>query len=118
VRYWLVASLLTASAQAATWVEYARDTADTRHEYEPTLITHKNVYGTVLEVWTQSHHEAAQDQTLYDVHCASRSYRITQRHRTAPALTYTLDDPGARWYRARPGGVEMALIDTVCTRYR
>jgi hypothetical protein len=114
----MVLALVTTTAQAATWVEYARDTSDTRHEYEPTLITHRNVYGAVLQVWTQSHHAAAQAQTRYDIHCASRSYRITNQFRTAPGSTYSLDDPGARWHSAIPGGVEMALIDTVCTRYK
>ena len=116
---WLAALLLMSSAEAATWVEYAR--ADDRvYEYTPELITNHDNRGKVLVVWTRQRDAMTMtNKSKYEVHCPSRSARLTVQVRFAGAdVVYQLTDPGAKWNYATPDSAEMALIDATCPYYR
>lgn len=118
---WIVTIVLLAATTcpAATWIKYA-DNADTVYEYTPDLITNHDNRGKVLVVWTRQRDAVTiTNKTKYEVHCASRSARLTVQVRFAGAdVVYQLTDPGAKWNYATPDSVEMALIDATCPYYR
>ena len=113
MRYWLVALLLTTSAQAHTWVAYARTPDNQVYSYS-TDITHYQLYGTVLRVWTQSNQTTAR----YDIHCASGSLRLLQQLTTTESSTINLTRPDTRWESAIPDTVEAALVTHICSQYK
>ena len=116
-----VLALVVTTAQAATWVRFAHDAESRAYEYDHETITHHDNYGRTMVTWTRT--RTAQNEnttTRYELHCASRSYRITQQYRRdhEDRLFYQLRDPGARWESAVPDGVEQVLIRTICGYYR
>jgi hypothetical protein len=118
---WLLVFLVVSPAYAVTWTEYARDADLNSYAYTADLITHHDNKGRVLVVWTRRSGFAGQDsKSQYEIHCASRSVRLTQEIRLngAGQVAYRLNDPGARWQRTIPDSMEQVLVDATCPYYR
>ena len=111
--------LAALNVNAATWIKYAVSD-DTVYEYTPELITNHDNRGKVLVVWIRQRDTVAiTNKSKYEVHCASRSVRLTVQVRFAGAdVVYQLTDPGAKWNYATPDSAEMALIDATCPYYK
>lgn len=115
----LLALTLALSAQAGTWVEYARGPT-TSYEYEPSLITHHNIDGKALIVWSRTvQNEQVLNQTRFELHCPSLSYRATYEVRYEHnEVVYQMRDNNNTWQYAVPDTVQMQLLQWCCTHYQ
>ena len=115
----LLALTITLSAPAASWVEYAQ-TEHASYEYEPTLITHHDIKGLALIVWSRTVvNDQVTNQTRYELHCPSLSYRVTYEVRYQNNdVVYQMRDNNNTWQYAVPDTVQMQLTQWACTHYK
>ena len=108
--------VMATTAHAATWVTYARDDSMTIYDYEPRLITQHDNYGRTLVVWTRmSRPDGSGNTVKYELHCPSRSYRITHEVKnTSKEVVYQAIDRASKWIYAVPDTSQMALIAGTC----
>ena len=110
--------LLISTAHAETWIKYAHDDLNTQYEYEQSQITHHELEGKVFVVWNKSTHNQDSKITRLELHCGSRSYRKTYEiRRERNNLVYEQTRPDEYWSYAVPDGVEMRLIQEICSHY-
>lgn len=103
---------------AGSWVEFAQDPSGTTYELESTLVTKHDNAGKVLVVWTRSNNPRITSTIKYELHCASKSYRIIVEGRKSGGQEYYREDKNDRWKYAFPDSPEMALIDLTCATWQ
>ena len=115
----LILLALCSTAQAATWLEYAHSNRAS-YEYEPTLITHHDLNGKALIVWSRTViNDQVQQQTRYELHCPSLSIRTTYEVRYQHTdVVYQMRDNNNVWQYAVPDTPEMTLLQWTCSHYQ
>ena len=113
----LALALLCCNSHASNWHEFARD-GNTIYELETTLVTKHDNGGKVLVVWARNQTAQRSIMTKYELHCASRSYRVILENITDSRGQLYSEDKSSHWRYAFPDSVEMALIDYSCYYYK